>query len=54
MPVQAVGGEAAAAAAVDGPELYLGFHQFGEHLDALPLAQDLRNRLNNYQTFAEA
>ena len=27
---------------------------FGEHLDALPIAQDLRNRLNNYQTFAEA
>ena len=27
---------------------------FGDHLDALPIAPELRNRLNNYQTFSEA
>ena len=27
---------------------------FGEHLDALPLAPELRKKINNYQSFAEA
>ena len=27
---------------------------FGEHLEALPLAPELRQRLHSYQTFSEA